>query len=351
MHTMKKSLLALAALAAVSGSAFAQSSVTIYGRLDQSLAQNSEQVKNRQVQQGSANRLGFRGVEDLGGGLKAFFQFEHRFTADDGVANPVFWDGKSFVGVQTAFGNVYIGREDSAAYALSQAPSDPWGTDTVAQNTTILNGRGIATTRYANSINYRGTFSGFTVGAQISERATTADGFTTPTTPVTGTGVKPQQVGSDRPWNIGANYATGPLVVGVGYEKPANEDAFWATVNGSWNFKVVKLMAMYGFGETGTLSSTGTARVNNERRGYIVGLTAPLGNGELRTSYAMLEEEPAAGGAKAKLDKQFGLGYHYALSKRTTVYADYVNEANDRVKAAGSNLEKNGFDIGVKHNF
>ena len=326
---MKKSLLAIAALAAVSGSAFAQSSVTLYGRVDQGVAQNSEQVKNRQVQQGSASRLGFRGVEDLGGGLKAFFQFEHRFTPDDGQANATFWDGKSFVGVRTTAGDFYIGREDSAAYALSQAPSDPWGTDTVAQNTTILNGRGIATTRYANSLNYRGSFSGFNIGAQVSERAAAAGG-----------GVKAQQVGDDRPFNLGANYTGGPITIGVGYEDPANENAQWTTVNAAYNFRVVKLMAMYGFGN---------AENDDERRGYILGLTAPLGNGELKASYAMLENEAAVGGAKTKLDKQIGLGYHYALSKRTTIYADFVNEKRDGIDASGR--EKNGFDLGVKHNF
>jgi predicted porin len=339
MHTMKKSLLALAAIAAVSGSAFAQSSVTIYGQIDQGFAQNSEAVKDRQIQAGSANRLGFRGVEDLGGGLKAFFEFQHRFNADTGVANPVFWDGKAFVGLQTAFGSVYLGREDSAAYALSQSAGDPFGTDTVAQNTTILNGRGIATNRYANSVNYRGTFGGFTIGAQMSERATAAE-----QAPASGaaTGIKPQQVGEDRPWNIAAVYNGGPFTIGVGYEDPANANADWLTVNGSWDFKVVKLIALYG---------TGSANNNDDRTAFIVGLTAPIGNGELKASYGQLENEAAIGGTKTKLDKQFGLGYHYALSKRTTIYADYVNEGNAAVKAAGSVLEKNGYDIGIKHKF
>lgn len=337
---MKKSLLALAAIAAVSGSAFAQSSVTIYGRIDQGVAQYSESVKNVEIRQASASRLGFRGVEDLGGGLKAFFQFEHRFTPDDGLANPVFWDGKSFVGLRTAFGDIYLGREDSAAYALSQAPADPFGTDTVAQNTTILNGRGIATTRYANSVNYRGTFSGLTIGAQISERATAAE-----QAPASGaaSGIKTQQVGEDRPYSLAASYTGGPITVGVGFENPANENAKWTTINAAWDFKVVKLIGLYGFGN---------ANNDDERRGYILGLTAPIGNGELKTSYAVLENEAAVGGAKTKLDKQFGIGYHYALSKRTTIYTDVVHDKNDNLRLpANANLKKTGWDIGVKHNF
>jgi predicted porin len=332
MHTMKKSLLALAALAAVSGSAFAQSSVTIYGRVDQGFAQEADAVKNRQIRAGSANRLGFRGVEDLGGGLKAFFQFEHRFDAGEGTANAVFWDGKSFVGVRTTFGDFYLGREDNPAYAISQAAGDPFGTDTVAANTTILNGR-IGTNRYANSVNYRGTFSGVTLGAQIAE----ADGS------------KPQSAGEDRPWSVAAAWTGGPFTVGVGHENPANADAQWTTVNAAWDFKVVKLIGLYGFGDTGTQAGLTTSGGNDERTAYILGLTAPIGNGELKASYGVLENEAAVGGTKTKLDKQIGIGYHYALSKRTTVYADFINEKRDGIDASGR--EKNGFDLGLKHNF
>ena len=348
---MKKSLLALAAIAAVSGSAFAQSSVTIYGQIDQGVGQQSESVKNREVLAGSANRLGFRGVEDLGGGLKAFFEFQHRFSADTGVANGTFWDGKSFVGLQTAFGSVYLGREDNPAYALSQAAGDPWGTDTVAQNTTILNGR-IGTNRYANSVNYRGTFGGFTFGAQIAE----ADG------------TKAQSTGADRPWSVAAVYTGGPFTIGVGHENPADADAQWTTINGAWDFKFVKLIGLYGFGDTGlnTPNPTGpnvngvafptnirnfnSLGRNDERTAFIIGLTAPIGNGELKASYGQLENENSITGAKTKLDKQWGLGYHYALSKRTTIYADVVQEDGDIVKTYGQ-LEKTGYDIGIKHKF
>jgi len=331
---MKKSLLALAAIAAVSGSAFAQSSVTIYGQIDQGIGQQSEVVKNREVLPGSANRLGFRGVEDLGGGLKAFFEFQHRFSADTGNTNnaAAFWDGKSFVGLQTAFGSIYLGREDNPAYALSQAAGDPFGTDTVAQNTAILNGR-IGANRYANSVNYRGTFGGFTLGGQYAEQDNT----------------KPQSTGADRPWSVAAVYAGGPFTVGIGHENPSDSDAQWTTINGSWDFKFVKLIGLYGFGDTGLQAGT-LSTTNDKRTAFILGLTAPIGNGELKASYGQLENEAAVGGRKTKLDKQFGLGYHYALSKRTTIYADYVNEGADRIKNS-ANLEENGFDIGIKHKF
>lgn len=317
---MKKSLIALAVLAAASGSALAQSTVTIYGRIDQGIGQAADAAKNTEVRPGSTNRIGFRGVEDLGGGLKAFFHLEHRFDAGEGtqIANAPFWEGKSIVGLQTSFGDFFLGRDDNPAYLLSQKVADPWDTDTVANNNTITSG-GVGTSRYANSINYRGTFGGVKVGAQLTERDNT----------------KPQSTGPDRPFSLGASYTTGPLLIAIGHENPANDNAVWTTVNAAWDFKVVKLIGLFG---------TGANNADQKIRSYLIGATAPIGNGELRASYGVRENKDT----NLKLDKQFGLGYHYALSKRTTVYADVVNERRDNMAA---NLKKTGWDFGVKHNF
>ena len=101
---MKKSLLALAVLGAFAGAASAQSSVTLYGKLDLGFAKAAGSA-DKQVADGSRSRVGFRGVEDLGGGLKALFQFEHRFNPDDGtVTNAAFWYGISTVGLGGSFG-------------------------------------------------------------------------------------------------------------------------------------------------------------------------------------------------------------------------------------------------------
>ena len=92
---MKKSLIALAVLAA-SGAAMAQSSVTMYGVADLSLAKSngvSAQMSGNGVMNNGNSRLGVRGVEDLGGGLKASFNFEQGINAENGrtdqtCANP-----------------------------------------------------------------------------------------------------------------------------------------------------------------------------------------------------------------------------------------------------------------------
>src|SRR6187551_782694 len=96
---MKRSLIALAVLGAFAGAASAQSSVTIYGSVDMAVAKGDGGTAGNNgggaggadvwsLQQSNANRLGFRGNEDLGGGLSAQFQIEHRFNADTGATAP-----------------------------------------------------------------------------------------------------------------------------------------------------------------------------------------------------------------------------------------------------------------------
>ncbi len=311
---MRFQKLALAAAAAlVAAPALAQSQVTVYGRVDLSVAQDADAPKNREIQNGSGSRLGFRGVEDLGGGLKAVFQIEHRFDANDGNARNPYWGGKSVVGLQGGFGRVLLGREENPAYTFSQTVADPWGTDTVAGNGSIVNGR-IGTTRYSNTINYRHSFGAFGFGAQIGETPTGGD---------------------DRPFSLGGSYTSGPLKVGLGYEDPTGADDHWLTINGAYDLGMVELSALIGNGRNAN---------DQKHQAYLLAATAPVGGGELRVSYGELKNKTLG----VKLDKQFGVGYHYALSKRTTVYADIVNKRPDNMAA---NREKTGWDLGIKHNF
>src|ERR1044072_8929577 len=112
---MKKSLLALAVLGAFAGAASAQSSVAIYGFLDSALSKPYATEDKKVIDgafYGGGSRLGFRGVEDLGGGYKATFGMEHRLNVDEGAqAGGVFWQGYSTVGLVTPFGAVNLGRQ------------------------------------------------------------------------------------------------------------------------------------------------------------------------------------------------------------------------------------------------
>ena len=303
--------------------ALAQSSITLYGRVDLSLAQQADAVKNREVRNGSGSRLGVRGIEDLGDGLQAVFNIEHRFNADTGSqTNAVsFWEGTSIVGLQGAFGRVSLGREENPAYTYGQSPADPWATDTIAGNGSIINGR-IGSTRYSNSINYRFSAAGFTFGGQYSE----AEG----NTPAGTDGAL-----DDQPYSLGLGYAAGPFSAGIGHENPADADDNWTSGYIAWNFGLAKVGAFYGRGDN-------TAGQRHES--YMAFVTAPLGSGELRVSYGRLKNKSSG----VVTDEQLGAGYHYALSKRTTLYADVATEQRDDIPA---DREKTGYDIGIRHNF
>lgn len=305
---MKKSLLALAVLGAFAAHASAQSSVTIYGIVDVNVGKDMGS-DNKRMGQGAQSRLGFRGTEDLGGGLSAFFQFEHRFKPADGaLVNPAkFWQGSSYVGLKGGFGSVALGRQYTTSFLLSQLRADPWGFDTVAANSAILTG-GVGTVRNDSAVTYNMAMGGFSFGAQIADAD--ANG------------------GTEKPWNVALRYAGGPLSAGVAYESIAIDDSNWLTLNAAYDLGMVKLGAFIGDGE----------RANQERKSWLVSATAPIGGGELRASYGQRK----VGGTKDI--KQTGLGYFYPLSKRTTVYVDVANnsELND---------EKTGYDFGIKHTF
>jgi predicted porin len=329
---MKKSMLALAVLGAFAGAAVAQSSVTLYGRVDLAVGKGVG-TGSKALNNGSGSRLGFRGVEDLGGGTSAFFNIEHRFNADTGAMTDAarMFGGRSIVGLQGGFGKVTLGREYTTAFLGSQLVADPWGWDTVVSGTpgTGLNqaitGGGIARVRNDSSVTYNMAAAGFSFGAQIAEGNDTINTF------------------QARPVNFAVGYAAGPLSLGFGYERTGLEAAAtakWTTINGAYNLGAVKLGAFYG---------TGNTHLNAKHKSYMFTAVAPMGQGELRASFGKLTADPAGAAPRTDAAKGFGLGYHYALSKRTTLYTDYVrNTAPAPFVPLG---EKSGYDFGIKHNF
>lgn len=284
---MKKSLLALAALTAFAGAASAQSSVTLYGRVDLSLAKNiGSDAKN--VQNGSGSRLGFRGVEDLGGGMSADFNIEHRFNADDGNSSATrFWHARSTVGLKGGFGRIALGREYTPAFLYAQLIVDPWGWDTVAAYTQT--GGGIGKVREDNTINYQIGGGGFNFWAQVAEGN-----------------------GGDRPLGFAVNYSSGPMYLAYGYENPTGDNDIWHYLMGTYNFGGFKLLAGYGFGDT---------NADVGRKQIQIGATMPLGAGEARVAYGRLKDDVAG-----TISSKIAFGYHYSLSKRTTLYADFARD-------------------------
>jgi predicted porin len=330
---MKKSLLALAVLGAFAGAASAQSNVTLYGRVDLGVGKGAG-TDLKSMNNGSGSRFGVRGVEDLGGGLQALFNIEHRYNADTGVAGagnpfassaaPRFWHARSIVGLQGGFGQVVFGREYTTAFLQSQLVADPWGWDTVVAGqfggsggNTAVTGGGIAAVRNDSSATYKISFGGFTFGAQIAEATDSINNF------------------ANKPVNFALSYAGGPITAGLGFERTGAEivdNAQWMTLNAAYNFGAFKV---------GGLIGRGTTAGGVDRSSWLVTATAPIGAGEFRASYGVLDDD-----VLGKINKPLALGYHYSMSKRTTLYADFIND-----RGALFTDNKTGYDFGVKHNF
>lgn len=308
---MKKSLLALAVLGAFAGAASAQSSVTLYGKLDLGFAKAAGSA-DKQVADGSSSRVGFRGVEDLGGGLKALFQFEHRFNPDTGtVTNTAFWHGLSTVGLGGSFGTVNLGRQYTAAFSLATDVIDPFGGYTVAGLRDESLTKSVARLRTDNSVRYDGAFGGLKVAADIAE--TPADGV-------------------DRPYSVAAQYAAGPFMVAASYDNPTGANDNLATLGGSYTFGPAKVSLGIGRGDNNS-----NVRVKQALAGVTVSVGAA---GQVLAGYA--QEEVGT----ADATKKVSLGYRHNLSKRTQLYTD-VTRVNDLL----SKTEKTGYDFGVIHTF
>ena len=359
---MKKSLIALAVLAA-SGAAMAQSSVTLYGVADAGVTYLNGLDNWSGVTSGNnlTSRLGFRGVEDLGGGLKANFVLEGGINLDSGDGKSSGATGTGFefkrrstVGLSGGFGEVRMGRELTAAYnatarydvfgSVGIGQSRLWADGAIADPINNVNANADAVTtnqRISNALTYVSPdFSGFKFGLNYGFGETTASN-------------------SDSGYlGAGLTYDNGPLSLGLGLERlnngansvAASDIDAWS-LGGSYDFGVAKLLAGY------RQSTVDIATVENKRNGYYLAATAPVGAGTVRVSYNRYENELGAG-AKAKAD-QFAVGYVYGLSKRTSVYGTYAYIKNKdganlyNLGAGGlkTNGSQQGVQVGVSHAF
>ena len=362
---MKKSLLALAVLAA-SGAAMAQSSVTLYGVADAGVTYVNGGQNWSGVTSGNnlTSRIGFRGVEDLGGGLKANFRLEAGLNLDNGdgassYAGAKAGDGLAFkrqstVGLEGGFGEVRLGRELTAAYNAT-ARYDVFGAVGIGQSRLWADGGVLDTGAYdkarttnqrvSNAVTYVSpNFSGF--------KAAVNYGFGE----VAGANSDRQYLGA------GVTYDNGPLSLGLGLERLNKDTAtnsgkisVWS-LGGSYDLGVAKILAGYrdSKGERGTAG-------DDKTKGYMLAVTAPVGPGLVRASFNRYEYT-AAGAAKLQAD-QFAVGYVYGLSKRTSVYGTYAylnnkdyNGQNAVIPSLGAGTLKDsgkqqGFQVGVSHSF
>ncbi len=319
---MKSSLLAAATSVAMLGlsplAVQAQSSVSIYGLVDMSAGrfQESGAPKVSRVDSGNmtTSYLGFKGVEDLGGSIKAKFALESFLLADTGAAGrfggDAFWARNAYVGLEGDFGSTTLGRHTTALFVstlLFNAFGDSFGfSPSIRQLFTPRIGAPFyGDTGWNNSISY---FSGDMGGLSITLQGALGEGAAT-------------SVGNSAGGNL--IYRKGPLAATLAMQQvkhglaviPAGFTRQVSAQGGvSYDAKVVKLFGQYTQVKTHAAADA-TTRIAQ------LGAAVPVGPGKVLVQYGVAKAKPVD-----LTQKSLALGYDYTLSPRTDAYAVLVND-------------------------
>ena len=359
---MKKSLVALAALAFV-GVASAQSSVTLFGVVDATVAFGNGSISNKTQLTNSgynSSRLGFRGTEDLGGGLNASFWLEAGVNNDNGSGVATFtntqgtstggggltFNRRSTVSLGGNFGEVRLGR-DYSPQVWNQIVFDPFGINGVGTTQTYNSNVGGTTyLRTSNSIGYFLPAMGGIYGqAMVSMGENNRGGAATPAIAAA------EKDGNGAAFRVG--YAAGPINAAFAYSdtKSSTVGNIKSTnVGASYDLGVAKLSGLY-------TRDNNSIATSPDGKGYLLGVNAPMGVGEIRAAYSTYKTTVV----DQKTNK-LALGYVHNLSKRTALYTTVarvtnsgfavgaVSQALNGAVSTGNN-SSTGLDIGVRHSF
>ena len=382
---MKKSLIALAALASA-GIASAQSSVTLFGIVDASVTNYSNKSEdatgvsrtNSRTElansQNASSRIGFRGIEDLGGGLAASFWLEAGISNDNGaVGGSAITSGvstatnmfnrRSTVSLSGSFGEIRLGRDMVPAY-LNDSAFDPFAANGVGTSLIKTAGDSFAGPQYVRASNLVSYFlpaniGGFYGQATYAFSENTDDGVN-----------DVSKAGDYYGGRLG--FAKGPLDVAAGYADSTTANNVLAdtknsvktyNLGASYDLGVVKL-----FGEVSRMKQENEVATTNEvdLTGYLIGASVPVGVGSIRVAYSHVKydlndptssEDPNA--------NKFAIGYVHNLSKRTALYATVARVSNKDGAALSVggpgfyNTAANtftaktstGYDLGIRHAF
>ncbi len=360
---MKKLTLAALIIGGFAAQAQAQSNVTIYGIADAGIVAErggaAGNVTKVTSGVGSASRLGFKGVEDLGNGLSALFTIESGVKIDTGEQDTpgVFAQRQAFVGLKSKeAGQVTLGRQYTMLYnALSQV-ADPFGAGYAGSAKNLFPTGGV-NTRLSNSIVYNSpVFSGFSVDALY------------------GMGEQAGDNTAGRQFGFGLNYANGPLNVRLVHNNKNNDvAAIGATpavrkdkakntlLAANYDFGVAKVYFGYekdkgaGSAPLPVANAFGYAvapKSSADSAEWLLGVGVPLGGGTLVASYINKDDKQNNQDAH-----QYAIGYLYALSKRTTLYTAVakIKNKNGAGYTVGNNTEPGSgdkaFDLGIRHAF
>lgn len=348
---MKKSLLALAALTAFAGAASAQSSVTLFGIVDAGVARLSGNGHSKTGMTNSglhSSRLGFRGVEDLGGGLQAGFWLEGALSNDDGTVGKFDFRRRSTVSLMGGFGELRLGRDYTPTF-WNTTVYDVFGTVGIGQALTPAmiggtNGNSTNAVRADNSISYflPGGLGGFTGQFMYAFGENLSGGSK-----------------ANNYYGFRVGYAGGPIAAHVAYGKTeggvvngANndgQDVKYLNFGGSFDAGVVKVNLVVAQEKSGA---------GLKWQAIEPSISVPVGAGTIKASYARHDQKNS--------DNDFNkiaVGYQHDLSKRTAVYTTYARVSNKGTQTAavannglsspgvapGGNAS--GFEFGVRHSF
>jgi predicted porin len=366
---MKKSLLALAALTAFAGAASAQSSVTLFGIVDLDL----RNVKNGSA--GSLNtlgtngqassRLGFRGVEDLGGGLRAGFWLEGDISPDVGGggksaanavgngADPMTWTRRATASLTGGFGEIRLGRDYTPTF-VNISTYDLFGYVGVS---TIANVRSsLALVSTSGAVTASGAGTAVRANNTVSYFLPAMGGLYGQLQYAFDEGAVGNKYVGGR---IG--YAAGPLNVSGAYGKTSkNATNADAGIAGS-DLKVYNLGASFNLGFMTIQGSFEKSEYYTSKQLIRTGsILVPIGAGNLKFNAIS-----TSGSSRVFASTLLGVGYVYDLSKRTSVYAGYGRIANGGNAAVGGKFTASsggpaltkggetstGIDLGIRHNF
>ncbi len=344
---MMKKILAAAIVSAFAAPAFAATAnVDVYGKLHVSVSAFDDQpatgAGSNDVQISSnASRIGFKGAEDLGGGLSAIWQIESGVTLDEKSGS--FATRNSFVGLKGGFGTVLLGNHDTPLKMVGRKV-DLFG-DTMADSRNVLNSG--SDTRVKNVAVYMYEMGGFGVAAAYS------------------TDMDNGEADDSSVYNLNATYANGPLFLGLGYgDGDGHEKAgFGQHMRAAAGFTMagLKFVAQYDkLDDDNTVVLAPAANQAGDFDAWMVGAAYTMGNIVLKANYMKGEYDGDA--IEAGYDvEQFTVGADYKLSKRTTAYALYANGENITLGAGGGSSDQVGsgvaggdisvISLGMIHNF
>lgn len=335
----RKHLIALAVLGLTSGWSFAQSTVTLFGVVDAAVERvkgNGSLVRVSSGQQ-QGSRWGLRGVEDLGGGLKAVFHAESGFNADVGTSGQGgrLFGRQVFVGLNGDFGGIRLGRQ----YTPMDDVAGIAGTkvyDVLSVVPVIGNGD---YNRVDNAITYLSpSWGGTTVQLQYSLGAERDS--------------KDASKDFQKQASMHVMHAQGPLTLGLGLMRVFDGDG---AVAGKQSINAVLLAGAYDFGSV-RVSAYFDQEDKAAEKLKVFGVAAAVPFGDTTVSFGVAQAKNVNGAVGKDDATIYTLQASHNLSKRTAIYSHLTAVSNKGAAKLGFNnplagASSNGIQFGIRHRF